>query len=421
MPLRRRAWLSREGWYYSAVLAFIVAGAILKNVNLLVALAGMMIAPLVINWRMVMESLSGLVIRRRLPEQVCAGEPLTVEISAENPRRWMSSWLITAEDWIEREGEAARVQSSGFSLQELAGRWAGVTHWVRQIMLRQRVFRMGATRASAVIAHVPAQGQAIGTYRLTLHRRGRYQFGPIRVSTRYPLGLVWGQFTLPAASVLIVAPRIGRLSPEWVQLVEAEVVGDQRRHPQRGVSEGDYYGLRPWQSGDSMRWVHWRTTAKMGRPMVRQFERRRNRDVAVLVDPWLPTDFQERDEGHLELALSLAATAVADLTSRGHSRLTFAIAGGEQQCWTGPASALFCQELLSQLAEVRAAEDTNVAAGLEQLVSEAPLGARLVVISPRPADAAAAEGHPLELACEAADLCWIDVSSDQLGTLFSLE
>ena len=54
MPIRRRAWLSREGWYYSAVLAFILAGAVLKSVNLLVILAGMMIAPLIINWRLVM-------------------------------------------------------------------------------------------------------------------------------------------------------------------------------------------------------------------------------------------------------------------------------------------------------------------------------------------------------------------------------
>ena len=114
MRLRRRAWLSREGWYYCAVLAFIVAGAILKNVNLLVALAGMMIAPLIINWRLVMESLSGLIVRRKLPEQVCAGEPLTVEIVAENPRRWMSSWLMTVDDWIEREGEeGGRGQETG--------------------------------------------------------------------------------------------------------------------------------------------------------------------------------------------------------------------------------------------------------------------------------------------------------------------
>ena len=129
MPLRRRAWLSREGWYYSAVLAFIVAGAILKNVNLLVALAGMMNAPLIINWRLVMGSLSGLTVRRKLPEQVCAGEPLTVEIIAENPRRWMSSWLITVEDWIERLGET----KEGTGDREQATGMPPVVSWIRRV------------------------------------------------------------------------------------------------------------------------------------------------------------------------------------------------------------------------------------------------------------------------------------------------
>src|SRR3954452_12602921 len=101
MPVRRRAWLTREGWYYLAVLTFIIGGGVLRSVNLLVILAGTMIAPLLFNWRLAMASLTGLVIRRRLPTQTLAGEPLTVDIHAENKRWWMSSWLVRVEDWIE--------------------------------------------------------------------------------------------------------------------------------------------------------------------------------------------------------------------------------------------------------------------------------------------------------------------------------
>jgi uncharacterized protein (DUF58 family) len=342
MPLRRRAWLTREGWYYSTVLAFIIGGAVLRSINLLVILAGMMIASLLFNWRLVMASLTGLVIHRRVPEQVLAGEPLTVEISVENTRWWMSSWLLTVEDWIER------VEGSGFGVQgsETASRvhersemhlgpsvpfW----RWLPALLLPRQLFRMRTTHAAAIIAHVPARGKAIATYRITLHRRGRYRFGPLRVSTRFPLALVRGQITLSANAACIVAPRLGKLLPEWASLLDAELVGDQRRHPQRGLSDGDYYGLRPWQSGDSLRWVHWRTTAKLGRPVVRQFERRKNRDVALLLDPWFPERPSEQDAGWLELAISLAATVVADVTGRGSSRLTLAIAGAQPECHSG--------------------------------------------------------------------------------------
>src|SRR5437660_10962756 len=108
MPIRRRAWLTRAGWYYLAVLLFILGGAVLRSINLLVVLAGMLIAPLLFNWRLVMSSLMGLAVRRRLPAQIVAGEPLTVEIEIENPRRWMSSWLIVVEDWIEQRASSQK-------------------------------------------------------------------------------------------------------------------------------------------------------------------------------------------------------------------------------------------------------------------------------------------------------------------------
>src|SRR6185437_10254479 len=112
MPLRRRAWLTREGWNYLAILTFIIGGAVLRSVNLLVVLAGMMIAPLLFNWRLVMASLMGLVIRRRVPEHVLAGEPITVEIHVENTRTWMSTWLLSVEDRIaEVQSPRSKIQS----------------------------------------------------------------------------------------------------------------------------------------------------------------------------------------------------------------------------------------------------------------------------------------------------------------------
>jgi uncharacterized protein (DUF58 family) len=402
MPLRRRAWLSREGWYYAFVLGFIVSGAVMRSINLLVILTGIMIATLLLNWRMVMASLRGLVVRRKLPEQVIAGEPLIVEIAVENTRRALGSWLVVVEDWIERVEEPAR---RGFRVQG-----SGFRNWFRAI---RSAVHWESIRAEAVAASVPAGTTTTATYRLTLHRRGRYRFGPLRVSTRFPLGLVWAHFTVAARAELVVAPRLGRLLPAWAVLLEAQQAGDHRRHPQRGLAEGDYYGLRPWQSGDSTRWIHWRTTAKLGVPTVLQFERQRSRDVALVLDPWLPTHPAEQDQGWLELAISLAATAVADLTSRGHARLLVAVASAEPQCWSGPASALFCQEVLGELAVLQACGGRSLNETLLLARDQAPSGARVIVISPR--------GPQVASDPEYDNLVWIDVRQPELESLFALE
>ena len=398
MPLRRRAWLSREGWYYTFVLGFIVGGAVLRSINLLVALSGMMIALLFLNWRMVMASLRGLAAERKLPEQVTAGEPLTVEIAVENRRRTSGSWLVVVEDWIDGPLPSDKGQVTRDTFRSI---WSLVT------------LRWSLVKAEAVAAQVPPRGRTTATYRVTLPRRGRYRFGPLRVSTRFPLGLVWANVTLSSWAELIVAPRIGRLSAEWASLLEAHQAGDQRRHPQRGMTEGDYYGLRPWQTGDSTRWIHWRSTAKLGLPTVIQFERQRSRDVALVLDSWLPPEPQDENAGLLEMAISLTATAVADLTSRGQSRLVVAAAAAEPRCWSGPASPLFCHEVLAELAVLPSADGRSLAAAIRRAQEQAPSGARLIVISPRGPQVAADPEHD--------QVIWIDVSRPGLETLFSLE
>jgi uncharacterized protein (DUF58 family) len=422
MPLRRRAWLTPEGWYYLAVLVFIIGGAVLRSVNLLVILAGTMIAPLLFNWRLVMASLMDLRVRRKLPEQIIAGDPLTVEIEVENPRPWMSSWLVTVADRIERVGQASGQQGSGQwpgargQGPEIGGR-GRLQAWLLRLW-RWRAGNSEITRAVAFIPHVPSGGRAMGLYRITLFRRGRYRFGPLIVATRFPLGLVRGHFVLPERSELLVAPRLGRLLPQWAALLEAELVGEERRHPQRGINEGDYYGLRPWQAGDSLRWIHWRTSARLGRPIVRQFERRRGRDVAIVLDPWLPAAATERHKELVELAISLAATAVSDITRRGHSLLSIAIAGQPPLCVSGSASEMFCQELLAHLAELAPGNRGDLTGALAAALEAAPHGARLLIVSSRPPDDPSLAGITAELAIDPQELTWIDAGSPELASLF---
>jgi len=296
-------------------------------------------------------------------------------------------------------------------------RWQRIKDWLSP----RKLLHLDAVHAVASIPQVPARGTAQGAYRVTLHRRGHYRFGPLRISTRFPLGLVRGQMTLPLYEELIVSPRLGRLLPQWLNLLEADLAGDQRRSPQRGVADGDYYGLRPWQSGDSLRWIHWRTTARLNRPIVRQYERRKSREVAIVVDPWLPAHPDQGQAIAVELAISFAATAVTDITTRGHSRLTVSVAGESAECFSGAASAILCQDVLAHLADARASDEFDLGAAIREAVEQSPAGARVIVVSSRPANAPSLELAAAELFIDPSDLVWVDASSEELQGLFTLE
>ena len=48
---RSKISFTAEGWIFVVILVFVTVGAILRNVNLLVIMSGMMFAPLLLSWR----------------------------------------------------------------------------------------------------------------------------------------------------------------------------------------------------------------------------------------------------------------------------------------------------------------------------------------------------------------------------------
>src|SRR5438105_3813366 len=73
--------LTREGWYYLAVFGFVLGGAMLREINLLLLFAGLLAAPPLANGILARRALRRLTVRRRAPELVAAGDELTVSIS----------------------------------------------------------------------------------------------------------------------------------------------------------------------------------------------------------------------------------------------------------------------------------------------------------------------------------------------------
>ncbi|NND98767.1 MAG: DUF58 domain-containing protein, partial [Pirellulaceae bacterium] len=147
-----------------------------------------------------------------------------------------------------------------------------------------------------------------------------------------------------------------------------------------GLGEGEFFGLREWQTGDSPKWIHWRTTARLTKPAVRQFEQQRSFDLCVVVDAYCAPDLGDDD---VETAISLAATIVSNITISPSNRVVLGVAGVVNDAVTGSSTDLAKLRMLEVLADVRTSQHPQLVDAIGQSLSLARSARDLVVISTR--------------------------------------
>jgi uncharacterized protein (DUF58 family) len=154
---------------------------------------------------------------------------------------------------------------------------------------------------------------AIGVVRRAL-RRGAHDGGDLVIASAAPFGVAEAHRSVPAEGRTVVYPAVERLGS--VPFLDDVPTFERSTHaePRRGVGP-EYLGVREYRTGDSMRHVHWPSTARHGQLMVREFEREHTRRVAVVLDT-------SSDAGDgptpLDRACSVAASLAFAAMGNGH-------------------------------------------------------------------------------------------------------
>ncbi|MCF6377562.1 DUF58 domain-containing protein [Nocardioides KLBMP 9356] len=132
--------------------------------------------------------------------------------------------------------------------------------------------------------------------------RGAHAVGPVTYEKADPVGLVSRRFEAGTAVELLVAPRVTDLSVFAGGLTNDL---DGATSQQLSMSDLAFHALREYVPGDDLRHVHWRSSAKAGELLVRQYHETRRGHVTILVDDIAASYPRARD---FELAVSVAAS-----------------------------------------------------------------------------------------------------------------
>jgi len=145
-----------------------------------------------------------------------------------------------------------------------------------------------------------------GRYTLAGVRRGRYQFLEVRAVLEDAFGLQRAEILLGSPWTLLVYPRLVELDRLFSE--GGTYAQDGRRLLLRRPSGFDLHSVRDYEQGESLRKVHWPSTAKRGELMVKELEDAPRDEVAILLDAEASAvvgesfDLQVRAAGSLLLA-----------------------------------------------------------------------------------------------------------------------
>jgi len=199
----------------------------------------------------------------------------------------------------------------------------------------------GGLPERAFVAHVPPLGTVTARSVNSFVRRGIYPLGTVTLSTGFPFGLFRKERDVEIPGEVVVWPRTDR------RVREPAVVGNRLRTAglsARGASgsRGEYRSLRVYRPGDDPKDIHWRSTARMREPVIREYER----DGAETRWICLDTRVEQSDaaEVAVEVAASLASRAVA-----GHRSFALLAGGAVLEPGEGPAHLERALDLLARV------------------------------------------------------------------------
>lgn len=274
----RRLRFTREGRWFVFLAIAIGLAAINTGNNLLYLLLAWLLSFIIASGVLSEVTMRGLGVTRRPAPEVFAGQPFLMEIAVENQKAGLASYSIEIEDLV----DGKPLDKKCYFLKIPPGR-------------TQRT-----------------------SYRHTFSRRGRYRFDGFRIATRFPFTLFRKSRDTEDESEIVVLPR---LHPVVRPAPRPRAVGAGQS--QRLGRRGEFFGLREWKDGDDRRAIHWRSSARTGRLVVREVHDEIERQVTIVLDNAVPAAVvRALDAGErlredapiadaLERAVSMAASHAA--------------------------------------------------------------------------------------------------------------
>lgn len=245
----RRLRFTRAGWLFTGGALAVGVAAIPTGNNLLFLLLGAMLGFIAVSGWLSEQTIRQLSVERRISHGFPAGRPARIPYHVSNHKRRVPSFAV---EIVERGLEGVHSEGERSS----GGAW---------------------------IAGLPPGESVVVRAAPVVERRGVYPLRLLTIATSFPFGLFRKERDIELPGELLVWPRTER------SVRPPRPGGGARPRPGSvpvgaAGARGEFRGLREYRPGDDPRDVHWRSSARMAEPVVREYERDEAETVWICLD-----------------------------------------------------------------------------------------------------------------------------------------
>ncbi len=314
-------------------------------------------------------------IERKLPRWVTAGETIHYPVRIHNLSNSSVSGLTLLEDQShllpEQKDFLKNILKNQHGLKKIKNN-SGLEKWFQKLRKNRR----------ALVGEISVPGLQPGEeaeVRMELNaiKRGYHRFKKLLLARRDPFGLLRFLQPFEQEQSLLILPKMYRIPP--IQLP------GKRHHQPRGVTlashvgeSEEFVGLRDYRPGDPLRDIHWRSWAKSGEPVVKQYQDEFFSRQALILD----TFTEDEESPAFEDAVSIAASFVNNIDLQD-SLLDLMFIGTEAYCFTSGRSLGSVERMLEILASVESCSSQKFSSLTRQVEERTEMmsGCILVLLS----------------------------------------
>lgn len=264
----RRVRITRRGLVFVGLILAIGLAAVNTGNNLLYVVLGMMLASLLLSFTLSEWAVARIQVMRSQPPTVTAGVSFRVVYSLVNPNR--------------------RAPSLALRLTE----------------------RLGSAEVMAAAPYLSA-GETVEAKAAALaQERGRIQFRDLTLMTSGPFGWFTKARRLTQPGEIVVLPQGELAALDRENLL---ALGEERPQNRRGRGD-ELFGFRDYFRGDPLKDIHWKTSARTGRLLIRLREKEEEKKLRLTLElsATRPVETDPRREALVRQAAGLIEAAIAE-------------------------------------------------------------------------------------------------------------